>query len=55
MQSGFDPALLSGELAACGLRLSEDLAPEAIEERYFARRTDGYHAFEQVHFARATV
>lgn len=55
MQSGFDPALLSGELAACGLRLNEDLGPEAIEARYFAQRTDGYHAFEQVHFARATV
>lgn len=55
MQSGFDPALLPGELAACGFRLSENLAPEAIEERYFARRTDGYHAFEQIRFARAIV
>ncbi len=55
MQTGFDPLSLGGELQDCGLRLAENLGPDQIEARYFQNRSDGYHAFEQVHFARAIV
>ena len=55
MLSGFDPGDLAADLASLGLRLQEDLAPGAIETRFFAGRTDGYHACEQAHLARATV
>lgn len=55
MQTGFDPATLAADLGRVGLRLEEDLGPAEIEARYFQQRTDEYHAFEQVHFARAVV
>ncbi len=55
MQAGFDPLELAAELDRAGFRLEEDLDPAAIEARYFQHRTDEYHAFEQVHFARAVV
>jgi methyltransferase (TIGR00027 family) len=55
MQTGFDPATLAEELNHAGLRLKEDLGPAEIEARYFQQRTDEYHAFEHVHFARAVV
>lgn len=55
MKAGFDPSVLSEELAQVGLRLIEDLGPNEIEERYFKNREDGYHAYEHVHFARAAV
>jgi len=55
MQTGFDSATLAADLAQVGLRLEEDLNPAEIEARYFQGRTDEYHAFEQVHFARASV
>jgi methyltransferase (TIGR00027 family) len=55
MQTGFDPLMLAAELERVGLRLEEDLTPTDIEARYFQHRTDEYHAFEQVHFARAVV
>ncbi len=55
MSTGFDPRALAKELAALGWHLDEDLSPADIETHYFAGRTDGYHAFEQVHFARASV
>jgi methyltransferase (TIGR00027 family) len=55
MKTGFDPSTLAADLASIGLRLQENLRPSDIEERYFAGRTDGYHAFEHVHFARAAV
>ena len=55
MQTGFDPMTLADDLSRVGLRLEEDLGPAEIEARYFQHRTDDYHAFEQVHFARAVV
>jgi O-methyltransferase involved in polyketide biosynthesis len=55
MKTGFDPSTLAADLASIGLRLHENLGPSAIEERYFQGRTDGYHAFEHVHFAWAVV
>ncbi len=55
MRTAFDPAELREELDRIGLRLKEDLTPADIEKRYFAQRTDGYHAFEHVHFAWAEV
>ncbi len=55
MISGFAPALLGEEIKALGLNLVENLGPAEIEARYFQGRTDEYHAFEQVYFARAEV
>jgi methyltransferase (TIGR00027 family) len=55
MQTGFDPIELAAELDRAGFRLEEDLDPAAIEARYFQHRSDEYHAFEHVHFARAVV
>ena len=55
MQTGFDPRSLGGELEGCRLRLAENLGPAEIEARYFQGRTDAYHAFEHVHFARVIV
>ncbi|HLY26600.1 MAG TPA: class I SAM-dependent methyltransferase [Aggregatilineales bacterium] len=52
MQTGFDPAVLADDLRHAGLTLEENLSPMAIEERYFRDRTDRYHAYEHVHFAR---
>lgn len=55
MKAGFDPSTLAADLASIGLRLHENLSPSDIEGRYFQGRTDGYHAFEHVHFARVVV
>ncbi len=55
MQSGFDPAALNEELEHVRLKLVENLNPDDIERRYFQGRSDRYHAFEHVHFARAEV
>ncbi len=55
MQTGFDPIELAADLDRTGFQIEEDLGPAEIEARYFQHRTDEYHAFEQVHFARATV
>lgn len=55
MKAGFDPSTLAVDLARMGLRLHEDLSPSDIEGRYFQGRTDGYHASEHAHFARAVV
>lgn len=55
MQTGFDPAALGAELVALGFALQENLSPADIQARYFRGRTDGYCAFEHVHFARAVV
>jgi methyltransferase (TIGR00027 family) len=53
MKAGFAPQKLSVELESTGWQLEENLSPEQIEARYFAGRSDGYHAFEHVHFAKA--
>lgn len=55
MITGFDPSTLASDLFEIGLRLDENLSPSDIQERYFKGRTDGYCAFEHVHFARAVV
>lgn len=55
MQAHFNPVTLGKELKTVDLRLRENLSPTEIEGRYFKGRTDGYHAFEHVHFAWATV
>jgi methyltransferase (TIGR00027 family) len=55
MITGFEPSTLAVELAPLGLRLLENLSPADIEESYFRGRTDGYHAYEHMHFARAVV
>lgn len=54
LKASFDPAALGGELRPLGLRLVENLAPAEIEERFF-RGTDGYHARQHFHYARAVV
>ncbi len=55
MITGFDPSTLAADLAGLGFYLQENLSPTEIEERYFKGRTDGYHACEHLHFARAVV
>lgn len=55
MKTGFDPLTLGDELKAVGFSLEEDLSPGKIEEQYFQGRTDIFHAFEHIHFARAVV
>ncbi len=55
MKTGFDPLTLADDLHRLGLTLEENLSPADIEKRYFQGRTDRYHAFEHVHFARATI
>jgi methyltransferase (TIGR00027 family) len=55
LKGGFNPAALAADLAGTGLLLHENLSPSDIEERYFQGRTDGYHAFEHIHFAHAVV
>lgn len=55
MKAGFDPLALATELERLGLRLEENLNPDAIEARYFQGRADRYHAVEHFHYARAVV
>jgi len=55
MKAGFDPNELGEFLQRLGLELKEDMNPIGIEERYFKGRTDRYHAFEHIHFARALI
>ena len=55
MKMGFEPSALPADLAQLGWKLIEDLSPSAIQNRYFSDRTDGYHAFEQIHLAQAAV
>ncbi len=55
MKTGLEPSTLAAELTDLGLCLHEDLGPADIEERFFRGRTDGYHAFEHIHFAWAMV
>ena len=53
MGVGFDPEALVGELDRIGLSLACDLSPADIQARYFAGRSDGYHALDHVHYAAA--
>lgn len=54
-KSGFDPAMLSRDLAALGLNLKENLSPSEIDKRYFKGQPGSYHAQEHAHFACAVV
>ncbi|NMB55872.1 MAG: class I SAM-dependent methyltransferase [Leptolinea sp.] len=53
MKTGFDPDELEKELLRFGFDTREDLSPAEIEQRYFAKRNDLYHAFEFVHLLKA--
>jgi len=55
MLTGFEPGELPAYLSRLGWRLLEDIGPAEIQARYFAGRTDGYHAFEHIHFAYASI
>lgn len=55
MKGGLDPASLAETLDRMGFRLEEDLGPGELEQRYFAGRSDGYHAFPHAHIAQATI
>lgn len=50
MKTGFDPVGLEILLSDHGFRTMQNLAPVDIEKRFFANRSDLYHAFEYVHF-----
>ncbi len=50
MAPGYRVADVMAMLQRCGFRCEEHLEPEQIEERYFSGRTDGLHAFEDIHF-----
>lgn len=51
MLTGFEPETLQQQLLPSGWQLIENLAPAAIQQRFFQERSDDYHAFEQIHFA----
>jgi O-methyltransferase involved in polyketide biosynthesis len=55
MITSFASSTLAEDLERLGLGLLENLSPADIEERFFRGRTDGYHAYEHMHFARAVV
>jgi methyltransferase (TIGR00027 family) len=53
IRSGLEPLALASALSAVGLSLLETLSPGQVQARYFEGRSDGYRAFEHVHFAAA--
>jgi methyltransferase (TIGR00027 family) len=55
MKTGFDPSTFAADLAPLGLRLYENLSSADIEELYFHKNTNGYHAYEHMNFACAIV
>lgn len=55
MITGIEPALLAAGLEAAGWTLIESLDVVAIQQRYFAARTDGYRALPLTHLACAGV
>jgi methyltransferase (TIGR00027 family) len=55
MITGFNPSTLAKDIEKLGLSLHDNLSQSDIEECYFQRRTDGYHAPEHGHFAYAYV
>ncbi|MGE5389919.1 MAG: class I SAM-dependent methyltransferase [Deltaproteobacteria bacterium] len=55
MLTGFDPDTLGKELYGLGWDLQENLGPADIEQRYFGERSDGWHASNHSHLAKATV
>ncbi|TDL56159.1 SAM-dependent methyltransferase [Paenibacillus dendritiformis] len=55
MLTGLDPAAIAGQLRESGMHLREQLSPEAIQDRYFMNRSDGYYAYEHAYFVHAAV
>lgn len=53
--TGFDPSMMSTDLAAQGFRLIDNLSPSDIEKQYFHKRSDNYHAWKHAYFACAVV
>lgn len=51
IKSGFDPLYLDLEIQDTGMLLYENLSPDDIEKKYFAKRKDDLHAFDHFHFA----
>ena len=51
--SGFEPALLAGDLRSCGLELMEDLTGPAIIDRYRRAGTRGFERHSSSHVALA--
>ncbi|TCL54956.1 methyltransferase (TIGR00027 family) [Hydrogenispora ethanolica] len=50
IKTAFNATTLTTELANAGLHLCEQLDPNEIEERYFKKRSDQYHALGHAHF-----
>lgn len=55
IKAGLNPITLADDLKSLGWLLQENLSPFEIEKRYFQGRTDEYHAFDHMHYARAMV
>lgn len=55
MITSFESATLASELQFLGFTLRENLNPGEIERRYFQDRSDGFHAYEHMHFAHTEV
>jgi methyltransferase (TIGR00027 family) len=51
--SGFDPATLPAELAACGLSVREDLSGDELIDRYGKRGAEGFNRHSSSHIALA--
>ena len=50
MAPGYVVPEVQSMLRRCGFHCEQHLKPEKIETRYFSGRSDGLHAFENIHF-----
>lgn len=55
MKSGFEYHELESNLEEAGLLIYEHLTPGDIENMFFKKRKDNYHAFENINYALAVV
>ena len=55
MITGFNPLTLAEDFASLGFSLHENFSQDNIEELYFKKHMNGYHAQEHVHLAYAVV
>lgn len=55
MKSGFEYHELESNLEEAGLLIYEHLTPDDIENMFFKKRKDNYHAFENINYALAVV
>lgn len=53
MAPGYQEEDVMHMLRRCGFRCKQHFTPEEIEKRYFSGRSDGLHAFENIHFISA--